>query len=96
MWLVGSQEFDAVGTSQDFSLEFYIVYVLSLHEVAGERQRYRISPYHVISMLGKYAKLAYLCFSDSYSWVSLLKSGALIELIAHVLCIRYPAEKMTY
>jgi hypothetical protein len=90
---VGSQEFDAVDTSQDYSPGFYIVYVLSLHEVVGERQRYRISPYHVISMLGKNAKLAYLSFSDSDSWVSLLKSEALIELFAHVLCKRYPAEK---
>ena len=61
--------FDAIGTSQDYSPGFYITYVLSLPEVVGERQRYRISPYHVISMLGKYAKLAYLSFSDSDSWV---------------------------
>ena len=67
---MGSQEFDAVGTSQDYSPGFYIEYVLLLHEMVDERQRYRISPYHVISMLGKYAKLAYLSFSDSDSWVS--------------------------
>ena len=67
---MGSQEFDVVGTSQDYSPGFYIVYVLSLDEVVGERQRYRISPCHVISMLGKYEELVDLSFSDSDSWVS--------------------------